>query len=69
MAGEIRDFDIQIDQVALDDLNTRLANTRFPEKETVDDWDPIRVIEVRIDRDLRSDIEQETECERKQRDT
>jgi len=38
-------------------------------EETVDDRDPIRVTEVRIDRDFRSDIEQETESERKQRDT
>ena len=39
MASEIRDLDIKIDQGVLDDLSTRLANTRFPEKETVDDWD------------------------------
>lgn len=39
MAGPIRDFEISIDQAELDDLKARLANARFPEKETVDDWD------------------------------
>ncbi len=39
MAGEIRDFRIDIDQAQLDDLAARLANARLPEKETVDDWD------------------------------
>jgi epoxide hydrolase len=39
MTGPIRDFVIKIDQAELDDLKNRLANTRFPEKETVEDWD------------------------------
>jgi pimeloyl-ACP methyl ester carboxylesterase len=39
MAGKIRDFEIAIDQEALDDLQDRLAHARFPDKETVDDWD------------------------------
>ncbi len=38
MTAEIRDFKIDIDQAQLDDLHTRLAMARFPEKETVDDW-------------------------------
>jgi pimeloyl-ACP methyl ester carboxylesterase len=39
MAGALRDFDISIDQAELDDLKARLTNARFPEKETVNDWD------------------------------
>ncbi|QLC26937.1 epoxide hydrolase [Parasphingopyxis algicola] len=39
MTAEIRDFAIDVPQSALDDLSDRLARTRFPEKETVDDWD------------------------------
>ncbi|KTE46550.1 MULTISPECIES: epoxide hydrolase family protein [unclassified Sphingopyxis] len=35
----IRAFEIAVPQVALDDLKARLANARWPEKETVDDWD------------------------------
>lgn len=35
----IRAFTIDVPQSALDDLKTRLARTRWPEKETVDDWD------------------------------
>lgn len=35
----IRPFAAAVPQAALDDLKTRLANTRWPEKETVDDWD------------------------------
>ena len=38
MVGAIRDFTIDIPQSALDDLADRLARTRFPEAETVDDW-------------------------------
>lgn len=52
MAGGIRDLDIQIDQAELDDLNVRLSNTRFPEKETVDDWDqgiPLSYVRVLAD--------------------
>eukprot|EP01034_Spumella_vulgaris_P013228 gene13228-16873_t len=37
--GTIRPFTIDVPQSALDDLKARLANTRWPEKETVDDWD------------------------------
>ena len=39
MVGEPRPFTIDVPQSALDDLKARLANTRWPEKETVDDWD------------------------------
>lgn len=39
MTGPIRDFEIRIDQAALDDLQNRLTRARFPEKETVEDWD------------------------------
>ena len=35
----IRPFRIDVPQAALDDLKARLANTRWPEKETVADWD------------------------------
>jgi len=35
----IRSFAIAVPQAALDDLKDRLARTRWPEKETVDDWD------------------------------
>lgn len=34
-----RPFAVNIPQSQLDDLKARLALTRFPEKETVDDWD------------------------------
>lgn len=34
----IRPFTLDIAQPHLDDLKTRLAQTRWPEKETVDDW-------------------------------
>ena len=34
-----RPFTVNIPQSQLDDLKARLALTRFPEKETVDDWD------------------------------
>jgi pimeloyl-ACP methyl ester carboxylesterase len=37
--GTIRSFTIDVPQAALDDLKARLAATRWPEKETVDDWD------------------------------
>jgi epoxide hydrolase len=39
MPVQFRPFTISIDQSALDDLQARLALTRLPEKETVDDWD------------------------------
>lgn len=35
----IRAFTINVPQAALDDLKERLARTRWPERETVDDWD------------------------------
>jgi len=35
----IRAFAIDVPQAALDDLKERLARTRWPERETVDDWD------------------------------
>ena len=37
--GTPRPFTIDIPQSQLDDLKARLALTRWPEKETVDDWD------------------------------
>jgi hypothetical protein len=37
--GTPRPFAIDIAQSQLDDLRSRLALTRWPEKETVDDWD------------------------------
>lgn len=37
--GTPRPFTVDIPQSQLDDLATRLALTRWPEKETVDDWD------------------------------
>ena len=38
MSDAIAPFQIQIDQAALDDLHDRLAHTRFPDAEPVDDW-------------------------------
>jgi pimeloyl-ACP methyl ester carboxylesterase len=38
-ADNIRPFKIAVPQATLDDLKARLANARWPEKETVDDWD------------------------------
>src|SRR5262249_9495791 len=35
---EIRPFRIDVPEAALDDLRDRLARTRWPEAETVDDW-------------------------------
>src|SRR3546814_18258911 len=35
----IRPFRIAVPQVMIDDLGARLAATRWPEQETVDDWD------------------------------
>jgi len=37
--GAPRPFKIEIPQAAIDDLKARLANTRWPERETVTDWD------------------------------
>lgn len=39
IVGQPRPFTIDIPEAQLDDLNARLALTRWPEKETVDDWD------------------------------
>jgi pimeloyl-ACP methyl ester carboxylesterase len=39
MSTTPRPFTIAIDQAQLDDLKARLALTRYPEKETVADWD------------------------------
>ncbi len=42
-----RPFTVAIEQAQLDDLKARLAQTRFPEKETVDDWEqgiPLAVV-------------------------
>ena len=39
MSFSMRPYTVSIDQSALDDLQARLALTRLPEKETVDDWD------------------------------
>lgn len=38
MSAEITPFTIATPQAALDDLKARLALTRWPERETVDDW-------------------------------
>lgn len=38
MSSEIRPFTIDVDETVLDDLRSRLRNTRWPEAETVDDW-------------------------------
>ena len=39
MPASPRPFTINIPQSQLDDLRARLALTRFPEKEIVEDWD------------------------------
>ncbi len=38
MSHEIRPFRIEVSETVLDDLKNRLANTRYPEAETVQDW-------------------------------
>ena len=38
MSNEVRRFTIAVGDDLLDDLRTRLRNTRWPEAETVDDW-------------------------------
>ena len=38
MSTDIRPFTIDVPEHVLDDLRTRLVNTRWPEQETVDDW-------------------------------
>src|SRR4051794_10323150 len=38
MPDEVRPFRIEIDDSALIDLRDRLHGTRWPERETVDDW-------------------------------
>ena len=38
MSAEVRPFRIDIEQADLDDLRDRLARTRWPDAETVDDW-------------------------------
>ena len=35
---ELEGFQIEFDEAAIDDLRARLARTRWPERETVDDW-------------------------------
>src|SRR3546814_12595441 len=35
----IRPFRVDVPQAAIDDLKARLGAPRWPEKETVDDWD------------------------------
>lgn len=37
--ANIRSFTVDIPEAAIADLKARLANARWPEKETVDDWD------------------------------
>ena len=37
--SEIRSFEVAITDAEVDDLQRRLRSTRFPEKETVDDWE------------------------------
>lgn len=38
MSTAIEPFHLRVEQEALDDLQRRLATTRWPERETVDDW-------------------------------
>ena len=38
MGDQIRPFKIQVSDAELDDLKRRLCATRWPDKETVDDW-------------------------------
>ena len=38
MNDEVTPFRIHADEAALDDLRDRLRSTRWPERETVDDW-------------------------------
>ena len=38
MSDEIRPFAIDVPESVLDDLRVRLAHTRWPDRETVDDW-------------------------------
>ena len=38
MAGELVPFQLRIDEAQIQDLRTRLARTRWPERETVEDW-------------------------------
>ena len=38
MTAEIRPFRIEIPQAQLDDLKRRLKDTRWPEREAVEDW-------------------------------
>ena len=40
MSADIEPYRIDIDEADLDDLRARLARTRYPEAETVDDWSP-----------------------------
>ena len=35
---ELRPFRVETSDAAIDDLRERLARTRWPEKEPVDDW-------------------------------
>ena len=37
-AADVHPFRVSVDQAALDDLRRRLAATRWPTRETVDDW-------------------------------
>lgn len=38
MPNNVEPFRLDVPQRELDDLRARLANTRWPERETVDDW-------------------------------
>jgi pimeloyl-ACP methyl ester carboxylesterase len=38
MSGEITEFRVELDDSTIADLRERLARTRWPERETVDDW-------------------------------
>lgn len=52
MSERIKPFKIAVDQSQLDDLKQRLAQTRWPEAETVDDWSqgvPLRAIQSLCD--------------------
>ena len=52
MTSQIRPFTLSVDQSELDALQTRLAMTRWPEKETVTDWSqgaPLAKVRALID--------------------
>ena len=52
MSGIVERFELSIPQAQLDDLRERLARTRWPEPETVDDWSqgvPLKAMRALVD--------------------